>query len=186
MRQALQNLLAELESILPKVRGEFLERANRFNYDGGYQASTHAEAQEIITRYFWNLFCPSLPIEENWDSGNEHVWGRASNFLKSYGSPLNALAVASSGVEGGLRGVLDELLNSYVEDQCKNRVGTLVSEYWNGSTPEELVNDSTKFVREYKDVLPPDKLEHNAAYLRGRYRDTLQELPFLLDQARVR
>lgn len=186
MRQELQQTLLELEGVLSKVKRKILSRANQFRYTGSNSPSSHSEAQETITKYFWSIFCPFHPIEKHWEEDKEQVWGQASPYLKSYGNSLNALSIACNSVEGGLRAVLDELTQAYINNQCKNRIGVIISDYFERSTPEELAADSREFLERYKDVLPPDKLKHKGAYIRARYFQVLKELPFILEQAKVR
>jgi hypothetical protein len=175
-----------LESILPKVERKILNQANEFKYSGSNVPSSHSEAQDIITKYFWNLFCPFYSIEEHWEANKDNVWGAASSYLRSYGNSLNALSIACNSVEGGLRSVLDELTKAYLNEQSKNRIGSIVSQYYEDSTPEEMVSDSADFVREYKDVLPPEKVKDGGAYIRVHFLEVMKELPFVLKRARVR
>lgn len=186
MRNQLRQTLKELENILPKVEREILNKANKFSYSGSNAPATREEAQEIITRYFWQIFCPFYSIKDHWKEHKDQVWGAADPYLRSFGNSLNALDIACKSVEGGLRGVLDELTQAFIREQCKVRVGVIVGEYYDKSSPDELVEDSLEFVREYQDVLPPDKLEHGGAYIRGRFVEVLRELPFILQAAKLR
>ena len=187
MRAELQVALDRLERITGEVDREVSARVSQFSYSGSNAPSTTNEAQKVITEFFWGLFCPHHDIHKHWDEDHGQVWGRASIHLtKTYGNAFNALSIACTSVEGGLRNVLEELTNQYLKDQYDNQIIGIISDYHEQTSPSELVVDSEVFAHKYVDILPRDKTEGSAAYIRTHYFEILRELPFLIRSLRIR
>lgn len=105
---------------------------------------------------------------------------------KKYGesAPQATFEVSRTGNEGGLLGVLRSVAELLGREHSDNRIGIAVSCYWNGRSPQELLEDGAEYVRNYGYLLPGELTEGSAGRIYANFPKVLKEHPYLIQRMR--
>ncbi|MBI4659760.1 MAG: hypothetical protein HY735_13045 [Verrucomicrobia bacterium] len=183
MRKELADLLQDLVQRHRRVERQIDERFNQFKMPASNRITDYVEFQEIVTRFFWQLYRPEVDIRAHWGEDHEFLGAQAFQLLqRAYGPSAmdRAFDLARSGAEGGTLEVLRKLAGLVQELFLENQAAGLVDRYWTVSSAERLTEDAKAYLERFQDILPGDLTEGSGAAIRANFRKVLLEHPKLI------
>ncbi len=180
MRNTLRKLLEAQCKEYAKVEQCLNGRYVTFTVYDKRSKHSHETFEDLLARAYWVLFCPELDITKHFEEFRNHVLSEAYRLLqREYGQNVRVHAYdqVRSGVDGGLRGLLNTLLRLAVAESSRLRSRTLVEDYWTTTDPGQLVRDSADYVAQYSQLIPHELREKGAGFLRSRFKEILIEHP---------
>jgi hypothetical protein len=124
---------------------------------------------------------PPLPPNFEFD------WGRCNPLLdKLYwpGGIKAAMEIAQSGVEGGLRRVLNDLGMQMAIQYAENEISAKVNHYLKGLSIDEKFAAMDEYLKKYGHLLSAEFTEGSAIKIRANFRKVLEEHPHMLMRLR--
>lgn len=186
MRRHFLKLVDSLEREHRRVERETHRRFIKFRFPTSDPIS-RSDVEAAIARAYWFLWCPELDISEHFEKGRNHVLSEAYRVLqREYGQNvrIHAYNQVRSGINGGLRGLLNTLLRLTVAEFSRLRSRTLVENYWAKTDPASLVQDSQDYVTRYSQLIPHELKEKGAGFLHAQFREVLIEHPISMNKLR--
>lgn len=86
--------------------------------------------------------------------------------------------VTRTGVEGGLRRLLQTVAEAYAGSAATEQINALVSLYWERRTHEQLFSDMDEYIAAYKDILPSEVVEGGGFRIKAAFWKVLAIHPF--------
>ena len=187
MRTEFSALLDQLVEKDHQVQLQLHERFNRFPMPSAPCVTNIEEFQELIARFFRQLFCPHLPIGLDWKLQRECLCAQAFSLLqREYGAQawVRTCDLARSGNEGGLLGVLRTLTGLLQQELYRRRAWALVDPYWRSTPPARIVKDAQDYLKAYGRLLAGEMAEGSGAPLLAEFQKVLLEHPRLIREMR--
>jgi hypothetical protein len=181
MRAELRVLLERIVEAHQRFERQVDERFNRLRLPA--VVSDYQEFDDLLTRVFWQLYCPELGMKSNWAVRRDFVRGLAGNHLiREYGPSAFARAfeAARSGVNDGLRNVFRVLVDGVRDEFLGNAVKGMVNSYWRNATNEQRFQDARDYLAAYGHLLPGDLTEGSGAVILANFERVLHEHPRLI------
>lgn len=178
MRPQLRALLDQILQAHQRAERQVDERFNRLRLPA--LVSDYGEFEDLLTRVFWQLYCPELDMTSEWAVRRDFVRGLAVHHLnREYGPSASARAfeAARSGVAGGLRNVIRVLVEGVRDEFSGNSVKGMVNAYWRSATNEQLFQDARDYIAAYGHLLPSDLTEGSGAVIVANFERVLHEHP---------
>jgi hypothetical protein len=187
MRKEFHKLLADLVGKYQTVDRQINARFIQFPMPTSNVIFDQKAFADLITRFFWHLFCPELNIKSTWDQHHSYVEQRAFELLKrEYGShaKIRTFEIARSGVEEGLWSIMETTKRLVMEEFFQNQTAGLISHYWETSKPEQLLQDAQDYINTYNRMLPGEMIEGSGAAILVNFRLILLKHPSMVDKLR--
>ena len=178
-----------LDSIDPQRTADGLQqRADRvFNAFtlSSARARSGSEVRDILVRFWRKMRAGVLDIDEAYlPRDDQHDWDRCQEILRRiYKRPDGwkaAAEFATTGIDGGLYGVLKRFANQLVLDRVREVVSQGVQSLWWRIPFERRLSIIAEYLKVYRRVLPPQLRDRGAADLHESFPKILTEHPFTI------
>ena len=164
MRTALRQFLAELEHIYTEVQKQTGSRRATFQLPTE-AVDSHEELVQILYEITMQLENPQYYQSRDWENaaGYAHM-AVDQRFRNIFAGRLNHIyRQAMTGVDGGLRAVVDEFVNHHLNQTLENELRGKINEFYeieygSGSMRnyEKMWEDHEAYFKQYSDLLPYD------------------------------
>jgi hypothetical protein len=117
----------------------------------------------------------------------EMDWGRCMNVLSNiYGpsGPKVACHMAMTNENGGLYNVLKQVAKELSRQSVKNRIQSIVINYWDHLTADEKINAGKEYLEKYGHLLPSEFTESNGIRTLANFWKVLELHPYILEETR--
>lgn len=147
----------------------------------------HQEYRELIGRFYAHVQAEVLGMTSLYESNPEFFQGFGMGLLKdAYAGAgwITIFNMARTGLEGGLRAVLDVLSERMALEYAGSQIATRVADYLEGLSHEEKVASVEEYLNKFGHLLPTELIEDGPLLLSIRFYDLLKEHPFLIRRLR--
>ncbi len=188
MRQALYDLLDELDRLGPKLRRDLDQRVNSFRYEGGNTVGNREALTQVLADFLNHLVMPqgSLSRSDSRFSGAQAYYLLERSHGRDYVANLDSIVGQSA--EGGLRAVLDKVLESFFWDQIDGKAGLVVDKFWQRYEVAEkyrnLDQDTRDYLAKYESLLPPEFVA-DPQMVSGKFKRVLTKHARLIVQSQI-
>jgi glutathione S-transferase len=184
MATRLDQLLAEIHPsrTLDEVASRVDRGANSFRFSKAL-ITDYKEYQDVIAHFFAHVEGEVLRGSPLWPEGRDMYLHRAQVLLnEAYGTSgwKVAFEMARTGLEGGMRQVLDTLGERMALMYARNEIQARVSVFREELTPSQWLAAAEEYVAKFDDLLPSVLTEGGAYRLIASFHEVLIEHPFLL------
>lgn len=187
MRPEFKSLLSDLETAHTRVERRINERIQTFNFPKKNIGTDRDSLKNELTRFFWSLFCPEIPMESNYAQHKNMVWSTLIAVTKKEYGPtaeVSILDLASSGAEGGLRNLFHTTANCLKDYFQQNQAEARVCDYWNTHTDQTKIQDAQDYIKAFQHYLPIDQIDAGAIRMIANFRKVLVTHPQLMESKR--
>ena len=118
-----------------------------------------------------------------YDTGAQLYRGRATALLNQvYGSQgwKTAFSMVRTGLEGGLRAVLQAMAEALALEYARNEIRARVHDYWQGLSTRERLAAADEYLGKFGHLLRSQLTEGSAPRLRANFPGLLIEHSFLM------
>ena len=139
----------------------------------------------LIASFFCSLQNTYLRINRSHDTS--HDWGQVRSVLHQYYGPSGekvAFHNAMTGINGGLREVLNKLAAGTTKQFAKQGIKAIVNNYWHNLSTDEKISAGKEYCEKYGHLLPSELMEVDAVRARLHLPDVLAIHPFVLYETR--
>lgn len=188
MRTELKALLESLETSHTLVERQINQRYMGFGFPSENTCKDHRQIKDILTRFYWCLFCPEIPIENNYTRHKEVVWTALINLvLHELGTtPESTMTdLAISGAEGGFRNLFETIARILTEQFQQTQAEARVNDYWSKTPDKVKILDAQDYIKTYQQLLPIDQVDAGAVRLISNFKQVLQAHPELMESKKV-
>ena len=144
-------------------------------------------AKALMARLYVHIQCTVLDIHPELAVDIEADWGRCCQHLKRvYGSESHYVAMhrIMTTMDGGLRGVINDLAACMAEEYARNEIAARIQRWWQHLTPGERLDAPKEYLANYGHLLPQSVREDGAPRVRAFFTQHLEEYPFALKKLR--
>jgi len=145
------------------------------------------EFLSILARCYRHVENVVLRVNPPLPSNFELDWGRCNPLLdKLYwpGGIKAAMEIAQSGVEGGLRRVLNDLAMQMASQYAENEISARVNLYLEGLSTNEKFAAMDEYLKKFGHLLSAEFTEGSAVKIKANFRKVLEEHPHMLRRLR--
>jgi len=145
------------------------------------------EFRSILARFYRHVENVVLRVNPPLPPNFEFDWGRCYPLLdKLYwpGGIRTAMEIAQSGVEGGLRRVLNDLGTQMAIQYAENEISARVNHYLEGLSTDEKFAAMDEYLKKYGHLLSAEFTYGSAVKIRANFRKVLEEHPHMLMRLR--
>ncbi len=137
--------------------------------------------EQTMTNFYHHTRFGLLGLPTSLTRNDELEYGLCRQMLSAeYGDWSLAYEYARTGMRGGLYAVCKVVARQLVDEHFLAFTQAQVSEFWHGSTPDELITAANEYVEKYGHLWPPDIRDGQGLRLKANLIQVLAQHPFLI------
>ncbi len=190
MPSRLDRLLEDIHptSTLEDVAASVDDAFNSFSEEAvGVEQWGWDDLDDYLGRFFQHIMCSHFRLNASPAESQEYLAMNAHVLEREYGRNWHkiVLRIVRKGVEGGLPVVLRNAARRLAEHWSHNRIGSLVSEYWEELSDDQRQAAAAEYLDKYGTLLSRDAREQLARQPWFFLPRILEEHPHLVARTRL-